>query len=81
MTQSLPESPELLHAFFEKSCTYCGALFNVELTRQGGNNPVQPFACPECTKRYEVRSAKTPKVRLVSARTDGKTDDYQETMF
>jgi hypothetical protein len=68
-------------AWFEKTCTYCGALFQVELARQGGGNPERVYACPECGKHYEVMSALPPKVRLITARSDGKSGGYQETMF
>jgi len=66
---------------FERACDYCGARFDVEVSRQSGSNHAQGFACPECGRHYEVRAAVPPLVRLVAQRTDGKGDRYQETMF
>jgi hypothetical protein len=77
---SKPQSG-LQRAYFEKTCTYCGALFKVELSRQGGSNSERMYGCPECGKHYEVLSALPPKVRLIHPRSDGKTGGYQETMF
>lgn len=66
---------------FEKACDYCGARFEVVVSRVPGGNAARAFACPECGKTYEVRAAAQPWVRPVSRRTDGKRDRYQETMF
>jgi hypothetical protein len=81
MAQLSKSPPQLQRAFFEKTCTYCGALFRVELSREDGSNSQRTYACPECGKHYEVLSALPPKVRLVTPRTDGKTGGYEETMF
>jgi predicted RNA-binding Zn-ribbon protein involved in translation (DUF1610 family) len=74
-------SPDLQRGSFEKACTYCGARFVIDVTRRRGDNAAQPYACPECGKTGEVRAVLAPQVRLVSPRTDGKDDQYQETMF
>ena len=66
---------------FEKACDYCGAHFEVSVSRLSGSNGSQAFACPQCGKAYEVRAARAPSVRLLAKRTDGKLDRYQETMF
>ena len=81
MARSSNSPPGLQRAYFDKTCTYCGALFQVELARQDGGNPERVYACPECGKHYEVISALPPKVRLITARSDGKNGGYQETMF
>jgi predicted RNA-binding Zn-ribbon protein involved in translation (DUF1610 family) len=81
MAESSKPVSGLQRAYFEKTCTYCGALFHVELARQSGSNSERMFACPECGKHYEVLSALPPKVRLINARNDGKSGGYQETMF
>lgn len=73
--------PTLQKGGFEKACDYCGARFEVAVARLPGGNAARAFACPECGKAYEVRAASHPAVRLVSQRTDGKVDRYQETMF
>ena len=66
---------------FEKKCDYCGARFEVAVSRLAGSNEAQPFSCPECGKGYEVRAAMEPSVQLIAGRTDDKRDRYQETMF
>lgn len=63
---------------FEKSCMYCGARFRVLATP---GDLQEDYACPECGKRYELESSQEPEVTLLQARTDGKHDRYQETMF
>jgi predicted RNA-binding Zn-ribbon protein involved in translation (DUF1610 family) len=76
-----PFAPDLQRGSFEKACTYCGAHFIIDVVRRSGDNAAQPYACPECGKTGEVRAVAAPQVRLVSPRSDGKDDQYQETMF
>jgi DNA-directed RNA polymerase subunit RPC12/RpoP len=70
---------------FIHACVYCGARFEVLVSRQHGNDEHEDededYACPECGKGYSVRAALPPLVNLVHARSDGKGDRYQETMF
>jgi uncharacterized Zn-finger protein len=66
---------------FTKACHYCGAHFRVLLTQLPEGNEAFDYACPECGKQYEAEAALEPQVNLLQARTDGKTDRYQETMF
>ena len=66
---------------FEKSCTYCGARFRVLASQLPGENELRSYDCPGCGKQYEVMAAAEPQVRQLRARTDGKDDRYQETMF
>ncbi|MDF2462686.1 MAG: hypothetical protein K0Q43_921 [Ramlibacter sp.] len=39
------------------------------------------YCCPECGKGYSTHAALPPLVSLLTKRTDGKNDGYQETMF
>lgn len=64
---------------FERSCGYCGARFRVRATHEHPHR--ESYACPECDRQYETEADGTPEVRLVQARSDGKDDRYQETMF
>ena len=66
---------------FVQSCSYCGAQFEVEIDRKHGSNQAQDYACPECRKTYTVRATVPPALKLLTPRTDGKTDSYSETMF
>jgi hypothetical protein len=66
---------------FERSCLYCGARLEVTSGELPGSPEPQEYDCPECGKRYEVETAGLPNVRLLRARSDGKNDRYQETMF
>lgn len=66
---------------FERSCTYCGARFEVVAEPLPGDRELQEYDCPECHKAYEVESTGHPRVRLLHRRSDGKDDRYQETMF
>jgi ssDNA-binding Zn-finger/Zn-ribbon topoisomerase 1 len=66
---------------FEKSCAYCGARFRV-LARQGRfARQLESYTCPECGKQYETEAGQEPEVELLHPRLDGKTDQYQDTMF
>ena len=78
-----PSEPASGHraSVFEQSCKYCGARFEVSVAYQAGSDAAQDYGCPECGKDDQVRAARPPTVRLISPRTDGKTDRYQETMF
>jgi hypothetical protein len=66
---------------FERACAYCGARFVVLVPRDATPTVLRDYHCPECGKSSEVHSSLPPLVRLVSPRTDGKTDAYQETIF
>lgn len=66
---------------FTKACQYCGAHFRVMLSSSPDGNEAVEYLCPECGKHYEAEAALVPEVHLLQARSDGKTDRYQETMF
>jgi DNA-directed RNA polymerase subunit RPC12/RpoP len=66
---------------FEKSCSYCGARFRVLATHADGTGHRAEYDCPECGKSYATEADDQPQVELLRARTDGKDDRYQETMF
>jgi hypothetical protein len=71
--------PELLT--FEKSCDYCGARLEVSSVAIHAEPHPYHFMCPECAKDYTISSFAPPHIRLIAARTDGKKDQYQQTMF
>lgn len=66
---------------FVQSCAYCGARFEVLVSRQAGADEHEDYACPECGKGYTTHAALSPLVSLLAHRSDGKDDGYQETMF
>ena len=66
---------------FEKSCGYCGARFRVLATHIPEDPHREDYTCPECGRTYETEAMNEPAVQLLAARTDGKNDRYQETMF
>lgn len=66
---------------FTKVCAYCGAQFRVLLSCAPEGNERFEYHCPECGKHYEAEAAMEPEVNLLQARSDGKGDGYQETMF
>jgi transcription elongation factor Elf1 len=68
-------------SIFEKSCGYCGARFRVLASHLPQRDVPEQYGCPECGKHYEVEAAVEPEVRLLTPRSDGKHDRYQETMF
>lgn len=78
MTQ--PDATTAL-SIFEKTCGYCGARFRVLASRVPYDTHREEYACPECGKQYEAEAMAEPQVQLLQARTDGKQDRYQETMF
>jgi hypothetical protein len=81
VSQPLEQDAGFERLSFAKSCAYCGARFEVLVSRQRGNNQEEDYACPECNKGYTVRAAMPPLVNLLTRRLDGKSDSYQETMF
>lgn len=65
-------------AGFEMTCNNCGARLEVPVTMQDGHNEREDYNCPECDKRYYTRaSLPIINVQVVTPRTDGKTDKYQ----
>lgn len=60
----------------EDICNYCGAKFRAIITRQPGHNEREDYNCPECDKQYFARASMPIRVVLISKRTDGKTDKF-----
>ena len=81
MTQSLPHEPAFKRSTFVQSCAYCGARFEVLVSRLAGSEEEEDYDCPECGKRYTTPAALPPLVSLTARRSDGKSDIYQDTMF
>jgi DNA-directed RNA polymerase subunit RPC12/RpoP len=79
--QTMEHDPGFERSSFMQCCAYCGARFEVLVTRQPGSDEDEDYACPECSKGYTVDAALPPLVHLVARRSDGKDDMYQETMF
>jgi hypothetical protein len=80
MSHSL-QQPDFKRSSFVQSCAYCGARYEVLVSRLPGDDEHEEYACPECGKEYSTHAALPPLVSLLSRRTDGKNDNYQETMF
>ena len=81
MSQSLRHETEFKRSAFIQSCAYCGARFEVLVSRLAGSDEEEDYDCPECSKRYATLAALPPLVELRARRSDGKNDSYQETMF
>ncbi len=81
MGPSLSREPEFKRSSFVQSCAYCGARFEVLVSRMPGDDEHEDYACPECGKGYTTHAALPPLVSLLARRSDGKSDNYQETMF
>lgn len=81
MSQSRDPEPVYERSSFIKVCSYCGARFAVFASREVGSGEEQSYECPECGKDYLVHAALEPLLSLLEARTDGKDDRYEETMF
>ncbi len=81
MGHSIQPEPDFRRSSFVQCCAYCGARFEVLLSRQAGEDAHEEYACPECSKGYSTHAALPPLVSLLSRRSDGKSDTYQETMF
>jgi hypothetical protein len=71
--------PQLLCV--EKACDYCGARLEVTAAEVGGDARPHPYPCPQCGKPGEVVTTGHPHVRVLAPRTDGRTGQYQQTMF
>ncbi|MDB5871476.1 MAG: hypothetical protein JWQ07_918 [Ramlibacter sp.] len=81
MNQSLKQEPGFKRSSFVQSCAFCGARFEVLVSRMAGDDEHEDYACPDCGKGYTTHAALPPLVSLLAHRSDGKTDPYQETMF
>jgi len=68
-------------SIFEKTCSYCGARFRVLASRLPDHFEQEDYHCPQCDKRYQTEAVLEPDIQLLSPRTDGRFDRYQETMF
>lgn len=63
----------------DQTCTYCGAEFHVRITKQSAHNEQEDYSCPECGKQYDARASMPIRTVLISPRTDGRTDRYQNS--
>lgn len=81
MGQALQQEPSFKRSSFVQSCAYCGARFEVLVSRLPGEDEHEEYACPECSKGYTTHAALPPLVSLLAGRRDGKSDSYQDTMF
>ena len=81
MNQPLDQEPQFERSSFRQNCDYCGAVFEVFVSRLAGGNVDEDYNCPECDKVFTIDAALQPLVRLRARRADGKSDRYQETMF
>jgi hypothetical protein len=46
-----------------------------------GEGRPHPYRCLQCGKVDEITTTGHPHVRVLAPRTDGRTAQYQETMF
>ncbi|MGG2065436.1 hypothetical protein [Bacillus sp. S14(2024)] len=63
---------------YKDNCNFCGCEFRVEVPTQDGHNESEEYYCPECYKEYKVRASNSPRVTLISGRTDGRKIKYQD---
>lgn len=58
---------------FDKTCSYCGAVFHVVVPGLAGHEESEEYLCPECGDVNWTRASNTPSTTLISPRTDGRT--------
>ncbi|MEN8941107.1 hypothetical protein [Acinetobacter baumannii] len=58
----------------EETCSYCGAIYIVDIPGLLGHEEREEYFCPECSHVNFARASNSPRVSLVKARTDGKND-------
>lgn len=75
------QQPQFERSSFVKGCGYCGARLAVFVSREVGSGEEHSYECPECGKSELVHAALEPLVSLLDARTDGKNDRYEESLF
>ena len=81
MNQPLDQEPQFERSSFRHTCDFCGAVFEVFVSRLADANVQEDYHCPECDKHFTIAAALQPLVRLRAPRRDGKNDRYQDTMF
>lgn len=64
-----------------ETCDYCGATYTVFVPEQKGHMDSEEYFCPECGKGYSCWASNTPRVDLLTKRTDGKTDRYDNSAW
>jgi hypothetical protein len=58
-------------------------VFGVEITWRTSYTPsrlgheTQAYSCPECQRDSRIKTSTPPKLTLISKRTDGRTEPYQ----
>jgi Zn finger protein HypA/HybF involved in hydrogenase expression len=77
MTSPLEPTFSYEKSNYEQTCNYCGCVFQVVAPGQKGHEESEEYYCPECNKEYRTRASNSPRVTLIKARTDGRTDSYK----
>jgi transcription elongation factor Elf1 len=73
------DTPRLL--CLERTCSYCGARLEVSAAELPAERRPHAFTCLQCGKPDEVICTGHPHVRVLAPRADGRSTQYQETMF
>lgn len=77
---SVPSGERLLTASsFRQTCGFCGCVFRVEITWKisysyKAGQDTQTYSCPECRRDSRIKTSTLPEVRLISRRTDGRSE-------
>lgn len=80
---STPKDFHLTHSHFQQICGFCGCAFHVEITWRRSYSPAksgldtQTYSCPECRRDSRIKTSTTPKLTLLSKRTDGRTGIFK----
>lgn len=61
---------------YTEICDFCGTKFKVNVPGQEGHMDQEEYQCPSCGKIFTTRASLTPSVTLISGRTDGKDEMY-----
>jgi hypothetical protein len=81
-TNSTPKDFHLTHSHFQQLCGFCGCVFHVEITWRRTYSPIKAgldtkiYSCPECQRDSRIKTSTTPKLTLLSKRTDGRTGAF-----
>ena len=70
-THPYPDKDEM------RQCNYCGCQYKLIAMKQDGNNEPEEYHCPECGKEFKVFACNSPRVELISKRTDGRSDRFK----
>lgn len=78
-SSTVPHERLLTASNFRQTCGFCGCVFRVGITWKISysyktGQDTYTYSCPECRRDSRIKTSTMPEVKMISKRTDGRSD-------